>query len=138
MYARADISGPSHTSSSITALVPQDKVLFVEDILFSHYHPYLAEGDLAGWQQALTELEKTSATTIVPGHGPVSSVSDLRDMQEYLRVFDAQARRLCAGKTAADAPTVAEELMKLLPEQGRTELAVMVQGNPTARYLPRP
>ena len=61
----------------------------MEDILFSHYHPYLAEGDLAGWQQALTELEKTSATTIVPGHGPVSSVSDLRDMQEYLRVFDS-------------------------------------------------
>ena len=29
--------GPSHTAGSITALVPQDKVLFVGDILFSRY-----------------------------------------------------------------------------------------------------
>jgi len=116
--------GPSHTACSITALVPQDKVLFTGDILFSHYHPYLGEGDLAGWQQILTDLEKTSATKLVPGHGPVSSVSGLRDMKEYLRVFDA--------------PALAQELIKLLPEQGRTELPVMVQGNLAAKFLPKP
>ena len=129
--------GPSHTVGSITALVPQDKVLFVGDILFSHYHPYLAEGDLAGWQQALIELESTIATKIIPGHGPVSTVSDLRDMREYIRVFDTEARKLCAGKTAADAPVIAKELLKLLPDQGRTELPMMVQANLAARFLPK-
>lgn len=130
--------GPTHTPGSITAYVPQDKVLFAGDILFTRYHPNIGEGDLANWQKVLADLEKTPATQIIPGHGPLSTVADLRDMRVYLREFDTQAQTLCAGKTAADAPALAELLAQRLPSQNRTELRMMIERNLRARYLPQP
>lgn len=109
--------GPTHTSGSITAYVPQDKVLFAGDILFTRYHPHLGEGDLANWQKVLAEMEKTPAKKIVPGHGPLSSVADLRDMRAYLSEFDAQAKALCAGKTAADAPALQKYWLRGFPRR---------------------
>ncbi len=61
--------GPTHTNDSIVAYVPQDKVMFVGDILFTRYHPFLAEGDLIQWQKALGELAAGLDTKIIPGHG---------------------------------------------------------------------
>lgn len=129
--------GTTHTDDSITAYVPQDKVMFAGDILFSHYHPFLGEGDLPHWQQVLTELEKTPATKIIPGHGPVSSTANLKDLKVYLQEFDAKAKALCKGKTADDAPAIAKELIKILPQQGRSELPMLVLFNLQLKYLPK-
>lgn len=130
--------GPTHTDDSIMAYVPQDKVLFLGDMLFTGYHPFLAEGDIVHWQEVLTGLEQTPAEKIVPGHGPVSNKADLQNMKTYLREFDAQAKALCAGKKAEDAPTIAQELMKRLPQQRRTELPALVEMNLRAKYLAQP
>lgn len=127
--------GPTHTDDSIVAYIPQDKTLFTGDALFTQYHPFLAEGDLANWQKALSTLERIPAEKIVPGHGPVSSKSDIQDMKVYLREFDKQARALCAGKTANDVPTITAELIKALPDQGRTEMPSLVEFNLRLRYL---
>jgi cyclase len=129
--------GPTHTDDSIIAYVPQDKVLFLGDILFSHYHPYVAEGDVTHWQQVLGELEQTPATKIIPGHGPVSSKADIENMKTYLREFDTQAKTLCAGKVADDAPAIAQELISRLPQQQRTELPTLVEFNLRLKYLPK-
>ena len=74
---------------------------------------------------------------IVPGHGPLSTVADLQTMSDYITVFDKEAKRLCVGKTAADAEAIAQELAKLLPAQNRTELPFMIRVNLAARYLPK-
>jgi cyclase len=130
--------GATHTQDSIVAYVPQDKVLFVGDLLFSRYHPFLAEGDITGWQKALTELQQSPAEKIIPGHGPVSGKADLEDMKTYLGQFDAQAKALCAGKKAEDAPAIAKELIKRLPDQQRSELSMLVEANLKRKYLPQP
>ena len=129
--------GHTHTDDSIVVLVPREKVLFTGDILFSHYHPYLAEGDLAQWGLALYELGQLPVEKIIPGHGPLSDQSDLRDLRIYLERFDALARELCAGKRAQDAPAIAREILVRLPKQNRSALAAMVAGN-LLRYLPAP
>ena len=132
--------GPTHSDDSITAYVPQDKVLFVGDALFTGYHPFLAEGDLANWQQVLTKLLQTPADKIIPGHGPVSGKTDLENMAVYLREFDALARTLCAGKSPNDAPAIAQELIKRLPgNEGKEQpalLPTMVEFNLRLKYLP--
>jgi glyoxylase-like metal-dependent hydrolase (beta-lactamase superfamily II) len=128
--------GATHTDGSITAFVPGDKVLFMGDMLFTKYHPYIGEGDIPSWLKVLSGLEKTPALVIVPGHGPVSTVSDIKAMEVYLKEFDARAKDLCRGKKQEDAPLIAAELLKQLPNQGRTELAVMVESNLREKYLP--
>ncbi len=129
--------GHTHTDDSITALVDQDGVLFVGDILFTRYHPFLVDADVAGWLKALAKLETTPAKIIVPCHGPVSTVADIKDLEIYLTQFDKQAKILCAGKTQDDAPALAQEMLKILPDQKRTELISGVENNLRSKYLPK-
>jgi cyclase len=128
--------GHSHTDDSITALVNEDGVLFAGDILFTRYHPFLADADVQSWLKVLAKLETTSAKVIVPGHGPVSTVADIKDLEIYLTQFDKQAKALCAGKTQNDAPAIAQEMLKTLPDQKRTELVSGVENNLRSKYLP--
>ncbi|MGA7743414.1 MAG: MBL fold metallo-hydrolase [Polyangia bacterium] len=132
-----DYPGPTHTAGSITAKVREDDVVFSGDILFTNYHVTMIDGDVANWCRVLRALQGTAPRAIVPGHGPLSSVADLQSMEEYLRVFDEQATRLCAGKTAADADAIAQELSAVLPGPQRTELPFIVAANLRVRYLPK-
>jgi glyoxylase-like metal-dependent hydrolase (beta-lactamase superfamily II) len=129
--------GHTHTDDSIVALIDQDGVLFAGDILFTRYHPSLGYADVQGWLKALAKLETTSAKIIVPGHGPVSTIADIKDLEVYLTEFDKQAKVLCVGKTQDDAPAVAQEMLKILPDQKRTELIWGVENNLRSKYLPK-
>jgi glyoxylase-like metal-dependent hydrolase (beta-lactamase superfamily II) len=132
---RLSFPGASHTPGAITVYVVQDQVLFTGDILFTGYHATVIDGDIPDWRRVLEKLQEIPTSAIVPGHGPISSKQDLQALSEYLDVFDTEARRLCEGRTVADASAVAEELAKRLPEQGRSELSLIVRANLTVRYL---
>ena len=73
----------------------------------------------------------------MPGHGPVSTVADIKDLEIYLTQFDKQAKILCLGKTQDDAPAIAQEMLKTLPDQKRTELVMGVENNLQSKYLPK-
>ena len=73
--------GHVHTNDSIVAFVHQDGVLFAGDILFTTHHLSLADADVAGWLKALAKLETIPAKIIVPGHGPVSAMADIKDLE---------------------------------------------------------
>lgn len=131
-------SGPAHTDDSIVVLVPTEKVCFAGDILFTGYHPNLSEGDLPNWDKILAGLEASQAHVFVPGHGPLSSISDIQDLRSYLKTFDSLARKFCTGKGQEDAPSIARELLAALPAQNRTELIAVVESNLRQKYLPLP
>jgi len=132
-----DYPGPTHTAGSIIARIREDDVLFSGDMLFTNYHVTMIDADVANWCQALRTLQSTAPRTIVPGHGPVSSVADLQSMEEYLRVFDVEATCLCTGKTAADADAIAQELSLRLPGPPRAELSLIIAANLRVKYLPK-
>jgi cyclase len=127
--------GAAHTDGGITAYVSPEQTIFLGDILFTKYHPYLGEGDIPSWLKVLSGLERTPAKVIIPGHGPVSTIADIKNMEDYLRAFDRKAKQLSKGKNQADAPVVARELLRTLPDQGRTEMPSMVEGNLREKYL---
>lgn len=132
-------SGPTHTNDSITALISQDNVLFTGDLLFTQCHPFLAHGDMANWPKALNALAETTTATIIPGHGPISSKTDLADMSAYVQAFDKLACEQCVGKRPEDAFAIAVELVKALPQQQRSELSfMMIVMNIQMRYLTQP
>ncbi len=124
----------SHTAGSIVVWVPQQKVAFAGDILFTDFHPYMAEGDLAGWSRSLDGLLALGAEKIIPGHGPLSGSKDVQDMKAYLADFDRNAKSLCA--THNDVEQISAEMIKRLP--ARADGQFLIQANIRARYLTPP
>jgi cyclase len=123
--------GHSHTEGSIVVFVPDVKVLFAGDILFTNYHPNFKNGDIDGWIKALDALAGMDFAVLVPGHGPLSGKKDIEDMKNYLIVFDKKARELTAKSN--DLQYIVSELRKALPP--REELDMMIGANVKMRYL---
>lgn len=123
-------TAPSHTEGSLVVYLPAKKLLFSGDILFTGFHPFMADGDLAGWTKTLDAMMAMDVERIVPGHGPLSNKKDLAEMKAYLLQFDTTARRLAAEGKDADA--IAEELRKSLPKRSMAEW--MIAYNVKKRY----
>lgn len=121
----------SHTSGSIFVVVPDSKVVFAGDVLFTGYHPYMAEGNIKGWLGALDQLAKLDVTAVIPGHGPISSAQDISDMKAYLVLFDKKARQLATK--SSDVAHIYTELKNVLPE--RHEGDFLIRSNIQMRYM---
>ncbi|MDD2734911.1 MAG: MBL fold metallo-hydrolase [Desulfuromonadaceae bacterium] len=122
---------PSHTTGSIVVSVPAKKLLFAGDTLFTDFHPFMADGDISGWTTTIDALLTMDVEKIIPGHGPLSTKKDLRDMKEYLLQFDKKARELAA--TSKDVNFIAAELKKSLPKRSMADW--MIGYNVKNRYL---
>ncbi|GAM10911.1 beta-lactamase [Geobacter sp. OR-1] len=122
---------PSHTEGSVIVSVPAKKLLFSGDILFTDFHPFLADGNFSGWVKTLDELMAMDVEKIIPGHGPLSGKKDLMAMKEYLELFDTKARELAAKEMDADA--IAAELKQILPKRSMADW--MIGYNVKSRYL---
>ena len=124
-------AGPSHTAGSIIVYLPDSGILFTGDILFTDFHPFMANGDIESWTKVLDYITALNVDTIIPGHGPVSSKKDVANMKEYLITFDKKAKELAASSD--DVEYITSELMKILP--ARTRLASLVGANVQMKYL---
>ncbi len=122
---------PSHSPGSILVYLPDKKILFAGDVLFTGYHAFAGEGDIDGWLKTLNYILDMDVALIIPGHGPVSSKNDVIAMKEYLTILDTKAKELCA--TSDDVAHITAELLKALPP--RAEGAHLVQGNIIYKYL---
>ena len=122
---------PSHTAGSLVVYLPSQKLLFSGDILFTDFHPFMVDGDFGGWSKTLDSLLAMEVERIVPGHGPLSSKKDLREMKEYLALFDQKARELAA--TSQDVDAIAAQLLKILPKRSMAEW--MVGYNLKSKYI---
>ena len=79
-------AGPSHTPEDLIVYLPQHKVLFAGDLVFSRRIPFVGQADSKGWIAALDQLLQLDSAVIVPGHGPASASArdDLLLTREYL------------------------------------------------------
>jgi cyclase len=123
--------GPSHTDGSALVLVPEAKILFAGDALFTNFHPNMRDADVEGWIKSLDKIAALDVQKIIPGHGPVSSKQDIADMKKYLLIFDAKAGELSAK--SHDPEYIAAELKKALPRREYFDL--FIAGNVKAKYL---
>jgi glyoxylase-like metal-dependent hydrolase (beta-lactamase superfamily II) len=122
---------PSHTEGSIVVIVPSQKLLFAGDILFTDFHPFMADGRIDGWVKSLDTLQTMDIEKIIPGHGPLSTKKDLQAMKEYLLIFDKEARELAASGKDADAVTA--KLKELLPKRSMADW--MIGYNVKSKYM---
>ena len=84
--------GPAHSLGDALIHVPDDKVVYTGDILFSEGTPIAWYGPVARWIRACDTILEMDVETIVAGHGPISTKDDVRRMRDYLAYVTEQAR----------------------------------------------
>ncbi|HWE15295.1 MAG TPA: MBL fold metallo-hydrolase [Solirubrobacteraceae bacterium] len=95
--------GPAHTAGDTIIHVPGADAVFTGDLLFVHGTP-IVWASLSNWISACDRILALNASLLIPGHGPVTDTSGVRDVQRYLRYVQAAAReRFEAGMSAQDA-----------------------------------
>lgn len=96
--------GPAHTTNDIIVWIPDRRLLFSGDLIFSKCTPFVVQGSLAGHLKALETLRGLDAETIVPGHGDICGPEAIDDAVEYLRfVEDLSARAYRDGVAPLEA-----------------------------------
>lgn len=101
--------GPAHTSNDIIVWVPERRLLFTGDLIFSRCTPFVVQGSLAGHLQALDALRDLGAEIIVPGHGDLTGPAAIDDAVGYLRwVADLAKQSHAAGLTPLEAAQAAD------------------------------
>jgi len=120
-----------HTGGDTLVWLPDRKILFTGDVLFTNYHPFLGEGNIEEWVKELDELQAMDVEKIIPGHGPLSGKKDLEGMKDYLLLFDRKAKDLASRSD--DVQKIAAALRKVLPE--RPEGAWLIGPNVQMKYM---
>ncbi|MCG3216826.1 MAG: MBL fold metallo-hydrolase [Candidatus Heimdallarchaeota archaeon] len=75
-----------HTRGSTFIYVPKDNVIIAGDILFAEVYPYGGDPSMDPylWISAYQKMIDLRPDKVVPGHGPVSSIKELKLHKEYL------------------------------------------------------
>lgn len=63
---------PGHTPGQIAVYVPQERVVFTGDTVFSGCQTWLMTSDVGQWLAALDRIRLLDFDRLVPGHGPVT------------------------------------------------------------------
>lgn len=101
--------GPAHTRADLVAYLPDDNILATGDLFFHTYYPFFdpsrAGVSIPGLVTAIrTVADRFPTARVVPGHGPIATIDDLRAYAAYLEhLFDAVARAIAAGQSEHEA-----------------------------------
>ncbi len=79
--------GAAHSQGDLIAYVPQSQVLFTSDLVYFDSVGFLGAGSLVDWAHALEGLSALPTKKVIPGFGPVGTMSDLLDFNDYLKDF---------------------------------------------------
>ncbi len=95
---------PAHTTNDIVVWIPQHSVAFTGDLVFNGGTPFALQGSVAGWIETCDHLDALGATTLVPGHGPVTDANAIARVRTYLELVLATAEAgVAAGVPPLDA-----------------------------------
>lgn len=85
--------GAAHSRGDLIVHVPDDRVAFVADLLFVGGHPALWSGPVSNWIAVCDRLLSLDLDVVVPGHGPLTDKSGVREFRDYLAYVEREGRR---------------------------------------------
>jgi len=89
----------AHSSGNSVIFLPDERIIFMGDLLFTRIHPFMGDGDPQGWARVLDKIAVLDPETVVPGHGPISTLSDIKAMREYVQLIAEKVQAFVkAGK----------------------------------------
>ncbi|MEH7013629.1 MBL fold metallo-hydrolase [Neobacillus niacini] len=85
--------GGGHSYCDAILYIPEEKVIFMGDLLFVNTHPTIFEdSDPTKWVQILERLKELDIDVAVPGHGPVGTKRTLSEIIDYITDITEIAR----------------------------------------------
>jgi cyclase len=105
---------PGHTGGDVLVYVPDANVLFTGDMGWAKTLPNLVDATVNDWIPSLDKILSNHASSkFVPGHGEVTTATEIRDFRDYLDDLRSRVK-----KAIADGLTIeqAKEQLKL-PEK---------------------
>ncbi|MCK2241337.1 MULTISPECIES: MBL fold metallo-hydrolase [unclassified Crossiella] len=104
-----ELVGPAHTAGDVIAWVPQRRVLFAGDVVWSGVTPYVLMGSIEGSLRALDRMRALDPAVVVSGHGPVAGPEVLDATEAYLRwVRELAQDGLRTGQSALEVARAAD------------------------------
>jgi glyoxylase-like metal-dependent hydrolase (beta-lactamase superfamily II) len=83
--------GPAHTAADSVVHVPDAGILYAGDLLFVGCTPVVWSGPIANWIAACDRMIAMAPSVVVPGHGPLTDVTGIRGVRDYLSFVSQQA-----------------------------------------------
>ena len=75
---------PGHSDCQVAVHVPEERVVFVGDTVFSHCQIWLHSADIDPLIKSLHFIESLDVDYIVPGHGPVVDKSYIKEQLSFI------------------------------------------------------
>ncbi len=75
----------AHTNGDVIVYLPEEKVLFAGDLLFTRRDPWLGSGNPEGWIIVNEKLMTIDFKVCVPGHGQLSSKEEFSLENKYIK-----------------------------------------------------
>ncbi len=80
---------PGHTPGQIAVYVPEERVVFTGDTVFSGCQTWLMTSDVEQWLRSLDRISALDFEALVPGHGPVTDRQSLARQRAVLLEWQA-------------------------------------------------
>ncbi len=82
--------GPAHTAGDLVVWLPKERILATGDLLQPNL-PYMGDGFIQEWANALDSLKALNPAVVLPGHGDAfTDMAVLERLRDYLRDFWSQ------------------------------------------------
>ena len=99
----AEYWGPAHCDGDVIVYHPRQRILFTGDLLFVGRFPWLGDCDVDGWIGTLQRLTAMDVETVVPGHGPVSTLKEVAQFRDLLASLRSAVARAISSGASEDA-----------------------------------
>ncbi|WP_010676726.1 MBL fold metallo-hydrolase [Bacillus timonensis] len=77
--------GGGHSFCDACLYIPEEKVIFMGDLLFVNGHPtFFEESNPNQWIQILREVERLDFNVAIPGHGSIGTKQDISNLIDYI------------------------------------------------------
>jgi cyclase len=106
--ARVLSFGGGHSPSDVLVHLPDERIVFLGDLLSVGFHPCLWDGDPDSLLGILERVRGLRPERALPGHGPMGGVPEIRQMEEYIGCLQRLARERLASR-APEATAVRDE-----------------------------
>jgi len=83
------IHTPGHTPGQVAVHVPEERVVFTGDTIFSGCQTWLMTSNVDQWIEALERIRQLDVAHVVPGHGPVTTLDYLHTQRAVLLAWKA-------------------------------------------------